>query len=137
VIYDPGVIRTSRVLAIAVLLFVASAGVAGAEPTTTACNYTLSAPYVVQLSGTDVVTATISPAACNRSNPYLSVACVQLQGSPGPGQCEQNNGPLVAQVFYAPYRPGATYVSTGRGCANTGNPPQPICQPVGPFTATL
>lgn len=130
-------IRTSWVLTVAVLLFAASAGVASAEPAPTACNYTLSAPYIVQLSGTDVVTATISPAACNQSNSYLSVACIQLQGSPGPGQCQQNNGPLVAQVYYAPYRPGATYVSTGRGCANKGNPPQPICQPVGPFTATL
>ena len=66
-----------------------------------------------------------------------TVACVQLQGSDGPGQCAQQNGILTAQVFYQPYRPGATYVATGRGCANTGNPPQPVCQPVGPLTATL
>jgi hypothetical protein len=61
----------------------------------------------------------------------------QMQGSPGPPKCEQNNGVLPAQVFYAPYEPGATYVSTGRGCANTGNPPQPVCTPVGPFAETI
>ena len=72
-----------------------------------------------------------------RSVAYLTVACVQLQGSDGPGQCQQQNGILTAQVFYQPYRPGATYIATGRGCANTGNPPQPVCQPLGPLTATL
>ena len=91
----------------------------------------------MQLSGTNAVTATLSPAACDRSVAYLTVACVQLQGSDGPGQCQQQNGILTAQVFYQPYRPGATYIATGRGCANTGNPPQPVCQPMGPLTATL
>lgn len=133
--------RSLRVLTVAVTLPFAGtagvAGVAGAEPTAPPCAYTLSPPHVVAVSGTDMVTASISPAGCNQSNPYLSVACIQLQGSEGPGICEQNNGPLTAQVFYAPYQPGATYVATGRGCASTGNPPQPVCQPVGPFTATL
>ena len=129
--------RTRVVFAATALLFAAAAGVARAEPPASPCSYSLSPPHVVQLSGSDVVTATLSPAACDRANPYLSVACVQLLGSDGPGKCEQNNGILTAQVFFAPYRPGATYVSTGRGCANTGNPPQPICQPTGPLTATL
>jgi hypothetical protein len=110
---------------------------AHAQPSPPPCAYTLSPPQVVQLSGTDVVTATLSPAACDGAIAYLSVACVQLQGSDGPGQCAQQNGILTAQVFYQPYRPGATYVATGRGCANTGNPPKPVCQPVGPLTATL
>jgi hypothetical protein len=84
-----------------------------------------------------VVTATLSPAGCDRSVAYLTVACVQLQGSDGPGQCAQQNGILTAQVFYQPYQPGATYIATGRGCATTGNPPQPVCQPMGPVTTTL
>jgi hypothetical protein len=113
------------------------APVASAEPSQPSCEYTLSPPQIVQLSGTNVVTATLSPAACDRSNAYLTVACVQLQGSDGPGQCAQQNGNLTAQVFYQPYRPGATYVATGRGCATTGNPPQPVCRPMGPLTATL
>jgi hypothetical protein len=114
-----------------------TAAVAHAEPGPPPCAYTLSPPQVVQLSGTSAVTATLSLAGCDRSVAYLTVACVQLQGSDGPGQCAQQNGILTAQVFYQPYRPGATYVATGRGCATTGNPPQPVCQPMGPLTATL
>jgi hypothetical protein len=136
--YHPGMIR-SLVLPTAALslTFAGTAAVAHAEPSPTACSYTLSPPQVVQLSGTNVVTATLAPAACDRSEPYLSVACVQLQGSDGPGKCQQGQGNLTAQVFYAPYRPGETYISTGRGCALIGNPPRPVCQPTGPFTATL
>ena len=67
---------------------------------------------MVELSGTNVVTATLSPAGCDRSASYLSVACVQLQGSDGAGVCIQAEGPNTAQVYYQPYRPGATYVST-------------------------
>jgi hypothetical protein len=132
-------IRSLMVLAASVALTVAgTADVAHAEPSPpTACSYTLSPPQVVQLSGTNVVTATLSPAACERSEPYLSVACVQLQGSDGPPKCQQGEGNLTAQVYYAPYRPGATYIATGRGCALTGNPPLPVCQPTGPYTATL
>ena len=101
------------------------------------CAYTLSPPQVVQLSGTNMVTATLTPAACDQSDTYLQVACVQLRGSDGPGQCAQGQGILPAQVYYQPYRPGATYISTGRGCSLKGNPPQPVCSPTGPFTATL
>jgi hypothetical protein len=137
VIYDPGMIRSLTVLVAAVALpLVATAGVATADPASP-CDYTLSPPQVVQLSGSTVVTATMSPAGCDQSNVYLSVACLALQGSDGPGRCEQNAGPLAAQVYYAPYTPGATYVSTGRGCATAGNPPQPFCRPAGPITVTL
>ena len=129
--------RSPIVLTAAVALTLAGTAVAHADPGTRACSYTLSPPQVMQLSGTNVVTATLSPAACDHSVAYQSVACVQLQGSDGPGQCAQQNGILTAQVFYQPYRPGATYVATGKGCATTGNPPQPVCQPMGPLTATL
>jgi hypothetical protein len=132
-------IRSLMVSAAAVALTSAGTGsVAHAEPNpSTACAYTLSPPYVVQLSGTSVVTATLSPAACNQSEPYLSVACVQLHGGEGPPKCQQGEGTLAAQVYYAPYRPGATYTATGRGCALTGNPPQSVCEPTGPITAVL
>jgi hypothetical protein len=137
VIYHPDMIRRPMVVtAAAALVFAGTAAVAHAEPRS-ACRYTLTPPHVVQLSDTNAVTAILSPAGCDRSTAYLSVACVQLQGSGGPGQCAQGQGILPAQVFYQPYRPGATYVSTGRGCASTGNPPQPVCQPTGPLTATL
>lgn len=135
--YHPGMIRSLILLTAAVGLAVAGTVPAEAEPAPPPCSYTLSGPHVVQLSGTNAVTATLSPAGCDRSVAYMTVACVQLQGSDGPGQCAQQNGILTAQVFYQPYRPGATYIATGRGCANTGNPPQQVCQPMGPFTATL
>jgi hypothetical protein len=131
-------IRTPMVLTAAVALALAgTAAVAHAEPSPPPCAYTLTPPQVVQLSGTNVVTATLTPAACDQSDTYLLVACVQLQGSDGPGQCAQGQGILPAQVFYQPYRPGATYTSTGRGCSLTGNPPQPVCSPTGPLTTTL
>src|SRR5262245_4821592 len=131
-------VSSPLVLTAAVVLTLGgTAPVADAEPTAPPCSYRLSPPQVVQLSGTNVVTATLSPAACNQSTAYLTVACVQLQGSDGPGQCAQQSGILTAQVFYQPYRPGARYVSTGRGCANTGNPPQGVCVPMGPLSATL
>jgi hypothetical protein len=136
--YHPGMLRAPMVLTATVALALGgTTAVAHAEPSLPTCAYTLSPPQVVQLSGTAVVTATLSPAACDNAIAYQTVACVQLQGSDGPGQCAQQNGILTAQVFYQPYRPGATYVATGRGCANTGNPPNPVCQPVGPLTATL
>jgi hypothetical protein len=136
--YHPDMIRLPMVLTTAVALALGgTAAVAHAEPSPPPCAYTLSPPQVVPLSGTHAVTATLSPAAYDRSTVYLSVACVQLQGSDGPGQCAQGQGILPAQVFYQPYRPGATYIATGRGCATTGNPPQPVCQPMGPLTATL
>ncbi|MDG5485169.1 hypothetical protein [Mycolicibacterium gadium] len=129
-------IRSLTLLLAAATLPLASTAVAVAEPPPT-CTYNLSPPQVVDVSGTSMVTATISPGACERSNVYLSVACLQMQGSPNPPICQSSNGVLPAQVFYAPHEPGATYVSTGRGCANTGNPPQPVCTPVGPLTATV
>jgi hypothetical protein len=129
-------IRPLLAAAVAVTAIGASQNaVAGAEPA--ACSYTLSRPHVVQVSGIEMVTATMEPTACDGANPYLSVACVQLQGEPGPGRCRQNNGPLTARVYLSPYRPGATYVATGEGCASKGNPPQPHCQPSGPLVATL
>jgi hypothetical protein len=135
--YHPRMIRSALVLFAAVALCFVGIVPAGASPSAPPCSFTLSPPQVVQLSGTNVVTATLSPAACDQSDTYLSVACVQLQGSDGPGQCAQGQGILPAQVHFAPYRPGATYVSTGRGCSSKGNPPQPFCRPAGPLTATL
>lgn len=131
--------RLPWVLAVAVMwALTAGVGVAEAEPAApSTCNYTLTPPHVVNVSGTDMVTATMSPAGCNQSIVFQSVACLQVQGSDGPGRCAQNNGLLTAQVYLTPYRPGATYISTGRGCASTGNPPEPVCASQGPFTATL
>ena len=136
--YDPGMIRSLMALTAAPALALAgTTAMAGASPAPPACAYALSPPEVVQLSGTNVVTATLTPAACDESDAYLLVACVQLQGSDGPGQCAEGQGILPAQVYYQPYRPGATYFSTGRGCSSKGNPPTPVCSTTGPVTAAL
>ena len=135
--YHPEMLRLPLLVTAAVALALGGAPVVSAEPSPAGCQFTLSPPQIVQLSGANVVTSTLSLAACDHAVGYQTVACIQLQGSPGPGQCAAQNGILTAQVFYQPYRPGATYVATGRGCATTGNPPQPVCTPMGPLTATL
>jgi hypothetical protein len=117
---------------------VASAGAAGAEPwPPSPCGFTLSPPQVVQVDGVSKVTATVTSAACGvAASPYKSVACVELQGQQG-GSCIQ--GTDTAQAFYSqPYQPGATYVSTGRGCGIiVPTLPADNCQILGPLTATL
>jgi hypothetical protein len=120
------------------LVMVAGSASAAADPSSPACSFALSPPHVVDVSGTSMVTATVNPAGCSvAAEPTSSVACLQMQGSSAGEQCAMTEGPGTAQVFYAPYRPGATYVSTGRGCASTGNPPWSSCQTTGPLTATL
>ena len=137
-IYDPSMVRSLMFLIAAVTLPVAgTAAVAVAEPAPPTCTYNLSPPQVVDVSGTSMVTATLSPGACERVQRVPLGGLPTNAGQPRAPKCEQNNGVLPAQVFYAPYQPGATYVSTGRGCANTQNPPQPVCTPVGPVTATI
>ena len=80
-IYDPGMIRSLTLLIAAAVLPVAgTAAVAGAQSAPPTCTYNLSPPQVVAVSGTDMVTATLSAGACDRSNVYLSVACLQQDG---------------------------------------------------------
>jgi hypothetical protein len=130
-------LRTFAVLAATASLLGATEAVAGAQPEPTACTYELTAPSVVNVSGTDMVTATVTTRACDGATTFRTMACIQMEGADGPGLCAQGRGLLPAQVFFQPYRPGATYTSTGRGCAAKGNPPQPYCEANGPFRATL
>lgn len=124
---------------IAAVVFAAlpPAAVAAADPASVPCSFTLSAPKVVQVSGRDMVIATLSPGGCSApASPYLSVACLQIKGGNSPGECAQADGPSTARVYH-PYRKGATYLATGRGCVTAGNPPRPECQTRGPSPATL
>jgi hypothetical protein len=118
-------------------------GVAGASganaqpfPPGTLCNFTLSPPEVVQVSGNPMVSATMTPAGCAGAfRPYVSVACLQLQGEPN--QCTQARGGDAATVLTA-YRPGATYLSSGRGMGTLFNDmSEPNWQLLGPISATL
>ena len=129
--------RTFAVLAAATLVLGPTPAVAGAQPTPSACNYELTPPSVVNVSGTNMVAATVSTRACDGAVTFHTVACLQMQGSGGPAQCARSNGLVPAQVFFQPYRPGTTYTATGRGCAAKGNPPQTFCQESGPLSATL
>ena len=129
--------RTSAVLVASALLLGGASVVAGAQPAPSGCNYIVTPPSVVNVSGTDMVTATVVAGACDGAVTFQMVACLQMQGSSGPPECARNNGILPAQVFFQPYRPGTTYTATGRGCSTKGNPPQSICQASGPRTATL
>ena len=131
-------LRACAVVALTALSFGSSATIAGAqEPDSTGCTYTLTAPAVVNVSGVDMVTAKVDTAACDGAVTFQTVACIAMDGSNGPGKCAQGSGIVPAQVYFQPYRPGATYTATGRGCAAKGNPPQPYCAENGPLTATL
>ena len=138
--YHPRMVRRVLIACAVSVLGVAGlpAAISAAETDPPPCAFTLSPPRVVQVSGRDMVTATVEAAACGvGAEPTSSVACIQMQGSDSAEQCDVGEGILTAQVYYAPYRAGATYTATGRGCALTGNPPRSVCQTSGPLTATL
>ena len=135
--YDPAV----RCRAACYLPLLLAAGLTGAVPAAAApeqpgCAYTLAPPVLTQVSGTPMVTSTVTVAACNQSNSMLQVACLQVQGSGAAPQCASKEGPVAAEVF-APYRPGATYVASGRGCSTADSPAISVCNSVGPVTVTL
>jgi hypothetical protein len=115
----------------------ASAAYAQPPPPPGPCGFTLSPPHVVQVDGVAKVTATIAPAGCLAPwNPKYGVACLHLQG--GEGRCTQSRGSETAHVFFEPYQPGATYVSSGRGCGAVFTfTTDPNCQALGPINATL
>lgn len=105
------------------------------EPSVT-CNYNITAPQVVTVSGVSMVTVSVSSVGCQGlANPMLMVACVAVAAG-DPDQCQQRNGVGTAQT-YRPYRPGATYIATGKGCASVAIPPSSICSALGPISASL
>ena len=97
-----------------------------------ACSFTLSEPEVVA----DTVVATVAPAGCaGVYRPRISVVC--LQGPDPRTQCSQGRDADPAQVS-VPYRPGATYTSTGRGLGTVFDlASDRNWQLLGPFTAVL
>jgi hypothetical protein len=115
---------------------VSGAPVGSAEPPPP-CAFALSPPQVVEVNGTSMVTATVEIGNCVTppAAPTLSVACLQLQGAAT--SCTQAHGQDVAQI-YTPYQAGGTYIATGRGCPSwLGQSMAPLCQILGPETATL
>lgn len=112
-----------------------SAPVAASPAASIECQYTLSAPSVVDVNGTQMVTATLMPAACPSAVPMVLEACLSIPGKVG--RCDQTNGNTTAQVYLSPYVPGLTYTVRGRGCASVAAPPTSICSSLGPTSAVL
>ncbi|OBA94382.1 hypothetical protein A5666_16855 [Mycolicibacterium fortuitum] len=130
--------RARLVLLSAVVIAGFTAVPAHADPAPP-CAFTLSPPAVVHVDGADMVSVTVSPDACGApANPRFSVACVQRQDNASPVQCNQGKGATPAEVR-TPYRPGASYVSTGRGCGGWMGIAEiaPQCQVLGPLSAPL
>jgi hypothetical protein len=101
------------------------------------CAYTLSKPFLVEVSGRKMVSATFSSLPCTEGIlPNDLTVCVELQGGGAP-QCFHQGGYNPAQVYFAPYRPGATYTSTGTGCGSVGPLYVSVCATQGPYSATL
>jgi hypothetical protein len=84
-----------------------------------------------------MVTATLSPFPCTDGiNPNSMTVCVTTAGDGSGGRCGSEARPIAAQVF-VPYRPGATYQSTGRGCGSVFGTVATSCKTEGPKVATL
>ncbi|MGO9158839.1 hypothetical protein [Mycobacterium sp.] len=132
------------------LIGIGSAGVAKASPSagadTGSCSWVLTPPQVVQVSSTSMVLATVKPGPCTMDAvPNDSVVCLAIRGEDSQSQCSHKAGTAPA-LIYLPYRPGATYVVTGQGCADvfedpvthsTTGPVKKMCQPFGPTAVTL
>ncbi|HNM85607.1 MAG: hypothetical protein U0Q20_00065 [Mycobacterium sp.] len=117
---------------------IGGAAPAAAEPTPVMCDFTLSPPSVVDVSGTPMVTASITPGACTGvAKPTFTQVCLSAAGSSTAGRCAELPGYNAARVYLSPYVPGVAYTARGRGCAAQTSPPAPICTTVGPTTVTL
>ena len=107
----------------------------GQEPPS--CVYTLSKPFVVDVSGVKMVSATLSSLPCTGAiTPNQQTVCVQVEGGSGAPHCDYRAGYNDAQV-YLPYVPGATYTSTGTGCGAVSPTLVSACATQGPLSATL
>ncbi|BBZ15584.1 hypothetical protein [Mycobacterium branderi] len=118
-----------------------SAGVAHASPSggdsAGQCSFVLTPPKVVQVSGLNLVLATLHPGPCTmEASPNSSVVCLSVAGESSQGECASKNGPDEARVRY-PYQPGATYIVRALGCASIYQPPYTLCQSFGPSQYTL
>lgn len=129
---------------------VGSAGVTNAAPSDEAasnsCSWVLTPPQVVQVTTTRMVLTSVKPGPCTMDAvPNESTVCVSIQGEDSQGQCDHKAGTDPALIYY-PYRPGATYVVRGQGCADvfenpathmTTGPVTKVCQAIGPTAFTL
>ena len=119
---------------------IGGAAPAAAEPTPVMCEFNGGTIHrvVVDVSGTPMVTASITPGACTGvAKPTFTQVCLSAAGSSTAGRCAELPGYNAARVYLSPYVPGVAYTARGRGCAAQTSPPAPICTTVGPTTVTL
>lgn len=106
------------------------------------CSFVLEGPNVVKVSGVNYVTATVHTGSCTLNASTNSTVCLSVEGDDSAGQCATAYHPASTVVYY-PYRPGATYVVKGQGCADimqgSHSPATPttVCQDIAPTRATL
>lgn len=126
-----------------------NAGIVNAAPSADGgdgtCSFVLTPPKIVQVSTATMVMASVKPGPCTMDAiPNGSTVCMSLQGQDSRGECNDRVGPEPAMVYY-PYRPGGTYIVTGRGCADSFydpvyqniGPVKTICQTIGPTSFTM
>ena len=132
----------SAFLAICPIGLYCAGSVAASPPGETQCSFVLGGPKVVNVSGVDMVQATLQMGTCTLNAHTESTVCLSADGDPSAGQCETQYGAGAAIVYY-PYRPGVTYIVKGNGCADvmqgSASPASPstVCQDVGPKRVAL
>jgi hypothetical protein len=113
-----------------------------ASPENGQCSFVLDGPKVVNNSGVSQVMASVHAGACTLHAHTESTVCLSIVGDDSAGQCGSGYDILAAVVYY-PYRPGATYIVKGQGCADvlqgSASPatPSTICQDIAPSRVTL
>jgi hypothetical protein len=106
------------------------------------CSFVLDGPKIVNNSGVSQVTATVHAGVCTLNAHTQATVCLNIVGDDSAGQCGWGYDITPAVVYY-PYRPGATYVVKGQGCADvmqgTQSPATPttVCQDIAPSRVTL
>jgi hypothetical protein len=101
------------------------------------CTFGITPPTVVPVSGVSYVLATLRPGPCTlEASPFQSTVCLSIEGQDSNGQCTTRPGTETAEVYVA-YRPGATYVEKGRGCAGITVPPYTLCEDFPASRSTL
>jgi hypothetical protein len=106
------------------------------------CSFVLDGPKMVNVSGTNYVTATVTTGSCTLHAHTQITVCLSTDSDDSAGQCATAYDPQPAIVYYT-YRPGATYIVKGQGCADTlegtASPATPttICQDIAPSRVTL
>jgi hypothetical protein len=123
-------------------LYCSSPAVASPPSESGQCSFVLDGPKVVNLSGVSSVMAGLHAGTCTLHAHTEATVCLSIEGDDGAGQC-QTGYDLHAPVVYYPYRPGATYIVKGQGCADlmegSASPatPSTVCQDVAPSRVRL